>query len=703
MFTRVYFGFVVLLAAVGLALTPGLAHADESPPQDSWGFGITTSAIGLSADGSTALAVGAEGDLVKLNLADGIGQRADLPLPATPGGGVPPAISLSARGEAAWVTSGVDPRVYRVDLSTLTLSAIGELPPGSGTPRAVAVSSDGSLMVVATEHGLHRLDPASGTNLGVWPLPGPATALAVLADGTGAVAVGADREEMEHGYLARVDFASAGSVTTRPAPARLDAAAVAESNERVWVSSATSATVSAYAVADLQPVALASLPGTGAKALAVSADGNEVFAALDDMVLRLDTRQGAVTGTTSITGPASVLVASANGATITAGTPSLSSVVRFTGFGAPASQSGPVTSASGEPGPPTNVQAAAGNASVLVSWTAPVDPGISPIDKYTVTASPGGKSCEATGVDLSCTVTGLDNGIPYTFTVTATSAAGTSVASAASAAVTPVTAPSAPTNLTAVPGNKQIVMSWGAPSSNGGSAIARYTARAFAKNLLGDLVLVGQCEVVVVEPAPATFTCTITELDNGRKYWVDVVARNSAGFTGVAASLPEPVIPLTVPEAPSLLSATPTLNAVSVFFVGPAQDGGGPVTNYEYSTDGGKTWTSRNPASSASPMIIAGLTPGTTYGVALRAVNAAGPGNQTAPFAITTISTPVTTAVSNSGSGSSSGAGTTTSGSTLPKTGATATALVPVAAILLVVGIALTWASRRPRRLPINR
>ena len=50
---------------------------------------------------------------------------------------------------------------------------------------------------------------------------------------------------------------------------------------------------------------------------------------------------------------------------------------------------------------------------------------------------------------LTCTVTGLTNGTPYTFTVTATNAAGTSPASAASAAATPAAVPDAPTGVTA--------------------------------------------------------------------------------------------------------------------------------------------------------------------------------------------------------------------------------------------------------------
>lgn len=91
------------------------------------------------------------------------------------------------------------------------------------------------------------------------------------------------------------------------------------------------------------------------------------------------------------------------------------------------------------PGAPTGVSGVAGVAgdgTVTVSWTAPADDGGAPITGYTVTASPGGKTCTTTG-GTSCTVKNLTNGTAYTFRVTATNRAGTSAKSAKSASVTP--------------------------------------------------------------------------------------------------------------------------------------------------------------------------------------------------------------------------------------------------------------------------
>ena len=76
----------------------------------------------------------------------------------------------------------------------------------------------------------------------------------------------------------------------------------------------------------------------------------------------------------------------------------------------------------GPPRAPTGVTAVASASSATVSFTAPTNTGGSPITSYTVTASPG--NITASGSSSPITVSGLTNGVSYTFTVTATNALG---------------------------------------------------------------------------------------------------------------------------------------------------------------------------------------------------------------------------------------------------------------------------------------
>jgi len=91
--------------------------------------------------------------------------------------------------------------------------------------------------------------------------------------------------------------------------------------------------------------------------------------------------------------------------------------------------------------PPRSVTAAAGDASASVTWQAPATSGSFAVSTYQATSSPGGRTCLVTAPALSCEVTGLTNGTPYTFTVRALTGAGWSPASEPSNAVIPAAAP----------------------------------------------------------------------------------------------------------------------------------------------------------------------------------------------------------------------------------------------------------------------
>lgn len=173
---------------------------------------------------------------------------------------------------------------------------------------------------------------------------------------------------------------------------------------------------------------------------------------------------------------------------------------------------------------PTSVSGVSGPGSVAVSFAAATGPAGFPVQSYVVTASPGGAQCTTTG--LSCTVTGLTNGQPYTFTAVAVNEAGNSPASAPSAPVVPLSVPSAPVGVTAsvagTPGAADVA--WLAPDSNGGLSITGYKVSA--------------------SPGGQTCTttgtsCTISGLRAGGTYTFAVVASNALGDgpAGVSAAV----------------------------------------------------------------------------------------------------------------------------------------------------------------------
>ena len=94
------------------------------------------------------------------------------------------------------------------------------------------------------------------------------------------------------------------------------------------------------------------------------------------------------------------------------------------------------------PGSPIVFMATAGDASATVTFAPPASGGGSAIIGYTVTSSPGGVT--GTGSSSPITVSGLTNGVAYTFTVRATNSAGMGPASAASNSVTPAPAAEVP-------------------------------------------------------------------------------------------------------------------------------------------------------------------------------------------------------------------------------------------------------------------
>ncbi len=286
------------------------------------------------------------------------------------------------------------------------------------------------------------------------------------------------------------------------------------------------------------------------------------------------------------------------------------------------------------PGAPTGLVATPGNGQVGLTWVAPASTGGSPITGYTATASPGGATCTAGGSTFNCTVTGLTNGTPYTFTVVAANAVGPGPASAPASATPvapppPPTAPGAPTGLVATPGNGQVGLTWVAPASTGGSPITGYTATASPGG-------------ATCTAGGSTFNCTVTGLTSGTPYTFTVVAANAVGpgpASAPASATPvAPPPPPTAPGAPTGLVATPGNGQVGLTWVAPASTGGSPITGYTATASpGGATCTA---GGSTFNCTVTGLTSGTPYTFTVVAANAVGPGPASAPASATPVAPP---------------------------------------------------------------
>jgi RHS repeat-associated protein len=263
------------------------------------------------------------------------------------------------------------------------------------------------------------------------------------------------------------------------------------------------------------------------------------------------------------------------------------------------------------PGAPTIGTALAGNTLATVAFTAPADSSTAAITSFTATSAPDNLTGSCGAPCTAINVSGLTNGTPYTFTVTATNAQGTGPASAASNSVIPAPVPDAPTNVAAVGGIGQATVTYAAPANDGGFAITSYMATSTPGNISGS------CS------APCT-SIIVGGLAGGTAYTFAVTAANATG-TGIPSVASNSVTPTSVPGAPTIGAAVGGNTQATVPFTAPASNGGSAITGYTVtSLPAGGVDSNANTTSLSH--IVTGLANGTAYTFTVKATNALGAG-----------------------------------------------------------------------------
>ncbi len=264
---------------------------------------------------------------------------------------------------------------------------------------------------------------------------------------------------------------------------------------------------------------------------------------------------------------------------------------------------------------------------VGLSWTIPATNGGDTITDYVIEYSSTSGSSWTTFTDLvtslrSATVTDLVSGVSYIFRVSARNSAGTGDPSVVSAAVSPGV-PTAPCCITELlVGPQYVALRWGAPTSDGGSAVTNYVIEYTVND--------GVSWTTWPESTGNGTIRTITGLTDGVPHKFRISARNAIA-TGPPSDVSDAYTPLT-PTAPGQpLNAVATANTgqVGLDWDTPTSDGGAPITDYliEYSSNAGSTWTTYVDAvSTATIATIRTLPVGINVLFRVSAINSRGTG-----------------------------------------------------------------------------
>jgi len=183
--------------------------------------------------------------------------------------------------------------------------------------------------------------------------------------------------------------------------------------------------------------------------------------------------------------------------------------------------------------------------------------------------------------------------------------------------------PGTPTNVTATAGQSVATVSWTAAAD--GQAVSSFTVHnsSASNGVLAPDVVVTAAPGTTIVPTSAT----ITGLTVGVTYQFDVLATNSLGSSAFS-SPSNPVTPfaLTVPSAPTGVSALAGDASAAVAWSAPASTGNTPITSYTVTAlvAGIPAGITATVSGTSTGAVVAGLTNGTTYTFTVHATNGVG-------------------------------------------------------------------------------
>jgi fibronectin type 3 domain-containing protein len=258
------------------------------------------------------------------------------------------------------------------------------------------------------------------------------------------------------------------------------------------------------------------------------------------------------------------------------------------------------------PSAPAGLTANAGNAQVVLTWTASAGATNYHVKRATVSGGPYTQVAAPPAPNFADS--GVTNGTKYFYVVSAVDSAGESANSAEASATpsAPITIPAEPMGLSATARNAQVSLAW-----NTSTGATSYHVKRSAVS--------GGPYTQIAAPSAANYLDS--GLTNGTKYFYVVSALNSAGESANSAEAnATPAAPITIPGAPTGVTATAGNAQVSLMW-----NASTAATSYNVkrATVSGGPYTQIS-APPTTNYTDPGLTNGATYYYVVSAVNSAG-------------------------------------------------------------------------------